>query len=61
MSLTEWWLYRTEVGVNDRGFLTNTDRYFTPFAFEDGKLIGWGRGFCENKAKKYEFDVKIDQ
>jgi hypothetical protein len=36
----EFWLYLTEAGVSD-------DSHFTPLAFENGVLQGWGRNYYD--------------
>lgn len=46
----EWWLYLTDAW-------RSID--YTPLAFENSRLIGWGRNFYIEKTRKY--DVKIDQ
>ena len=52
----EFWLYMTEgIGIYDR---TLRDSNFTPLAFEDGKLIGWGRNFYD-QTLKYEHKIEI--
>jgi len=52
----EFWLYMTEGrDIYDR---TLRDSNFTPLAFEDGKLIGWGRNFYD-QTLKYEHKIEI--
>ena len=54
----EWWFYLT----NNRDLIYGTfyrEEDYTPLAFKDEKLIGWGRNFYTEKTKRY--DVKIDQ
>ncbi len=50
----EWWSYQTRLPMYE---LKDSD--LTPVAFEDGKVIGWGKNFWTTKEQKY--DVKIDQ
>ena len=51
---SEWWLYQT----THSAYVPYEVRY-TPIAFVDGKVIGWGRNYWTTKEQK--FDVKIDQ
>lgn len=51
---TEWWFYQTEHSA----YVPDYIRY-TPIAFEDGKVIGWGRNFYKDIPKEY--DIRIDQ
>jgi hypothetical protein len=54
----EFWLYLTE-GIEYWSYdRTLRDSNFTPLAFEDGKLIGWGRNFYD-QALKYEHKIEI--
>lgn len=41
-----------------RGDGAITDDELTPIVFEDGKVIGWGRGFLEDNINKYEIRVR---
>ncbi len=41
------WFYRTSWSEDG----LETDDEFTPMVFEDGKLIGWGRNFYDQKIK----------
>jgi len=54
----EFWLYITErapiIGTGLR------DSNFTPLAFENGKLIGWGRNFYD-KTTRINQDITIQQ
>lgn len=50
---TEWLLYWTVPYGR-----TDEERY-TPIAFRESKVIGWGRNFWTTKEQRY--DVKIDQ
>ncbi len=54
----EWWSYLTHNSDPIYGIVYR-EKDFTPVAFKDGKLIGWGRNFYTDRTKKY--DVKIDQ
>jgi outer membrane protein assembly factor BamE (lipoprotein component of BamABCDE complex) len=46
---TEFWLYLTEgKSVSDRKL---SDSNFTPLAFENGILKGWGRNYYDNELK----------
>jgi len=54
---TEWWLYLTK---DARTTYPHSPSEYTPVAFENGVLAGWGRNFYGG-AKKYEFDVNINQ
>jgi len=46
---TEFWLYLTEGrSINDSRL---TDANFTPLAFENGVLKGWGRNYYDNTLK----------
>jgi len=42
------WYYRTS-SFESGGW--DSDDYFTPMVFEDGKLIGWGEDFYDRKVK----------
>jgi outer membrane protein assembly factor BamE (lipoprotein component of BamABCDE complex) len=53
----EWWFYLTHADAMYGSF--NIDSEKTPLAFENSRLIGWGRNFYIEKTRKY--DVKIDQ
>ena len=54
----EWWFYRTN--VRELQFDIRRDESdYTPLAFENNCLVGWGRNFYIDKIKRY--DVKIDQ
>lgn len=49
---TEFWLYLTEAGVGD-------DTHFTPLAFENGALKGWGRNFYDTTMRvRKEITIK---
>ncbi|MCK5473097.1 MAG: DUF3192 domain-containing protein [Planctomycetes bacterium] len=50
----EWLFYLTTAEHFPR-----IDSDYTPLAFENSRLIGWGRNFY--KEKTYKYDVKIDQ
>lgn len=53
---TEFWLYLTEgKTITDRSM---GDKNFTPLAFENGILIGWGRNFYD-QTLKYEHKIDI--
>lgn len=57
----EFWLYLTEMpSYNVHGIgMEIMDRHLTPVAFQDGKVIGWGRNFYETALKiKVETDRK---
>jgi hypothetical protein len=54
----EFWLYLVEGrGIYDR---TLRDSNFTPLAFEDNTLTGWGRNYYDN-ALRIKQDVKIEK
>ena len=46
---TEFWLYLTEGTIIGDGRMG--DKNFTPLAFENGILIGWGRNFYDQALK----------
>ena len=51
----EFWLYITQGG----GSMYLQDHNFTPLAFRDGKLQGWGRNYYDRAIKvEAEIDVK---
>ena len=50
----EIWFYRTR----DTGF--SEARQFTPFAFKDGKLEGWGRNYYDDVIKIRKEIIKKD-
>jgi len=51
---TEFWLYLTEAGVGD-------DSHFTPLAFENGLLQGWGRNFYDTTLRiKKDVTIKSE-
>ena len=45
----EFWLYITERAPMSGSGLRDSN--FTPLAFENGKLIGWGRNFYDNTTR----------
>ena len=51
----EFWLYRTEIYVEE-----NKSDNFTPLAFENDILIGWGRNYYDN-AFRIKQDIKIEE
>ncbi len=51
----EWWLYPTQ----SRSIFGGHSLPCTPIAFENGKVIGWGRNFYKDIPKEY--DIRIDQ
>jgi hypothetical protein len=54
----EFWLYFTEgKNIYDR---TLRDSNFTPLAFEDNTLTGWGRNYYDN-ALRIKQDIKIEK
>ena len=54
----EFWLYLTEgKNIYDR---TLRDSNFTPLAFEDNTLTGWGRNYYDN-ALRIKQDIKIEK
>ncbi len=54
----EWWFYRTN--VREELFdAVRVESDYTPLAFENNCLVGWGRNFYIDRTKRY--DVKIDQ
>ncbi len=54
----EWgmaWLYRTAM---TSGIYGTADSDFTPIVFDrNGKVVGWGRNFFTEHAKKYEIRI----
>lgn len=48
--------YLLYVTTAPRGVITSNN--LTPVAFEDGKVIGWGRNFFVNKEQKYDIRVR---
>jgi outer membrane protein assembly factor BamE (lipoprotein component of BamABCDE complex) len=58
----EYWLYQTEgedLFVGGHGY--KSDRDFTPVAFENGQVIGWGRNFYQKQKERIEADISIKQ
>ena len=54
--IIEFLFYRTiGWGSEDTG---DKDSQFTPVAFENSKLIGWGRNFYDNVVK-HAFDIRV--
>ena len=54
----EFWLYLTEgKSIHDRRL---TDSNFTPLAFENGILKGWGRNYYDN-ALRIKKEITIEQ
>lgn len=50
------WLYRTAM---TSGVYGTSDSDFTPVVFgQNGKVIGWGRNFFVDHAKKYDINIK---
>ena len=50
------WLYRTAM---TSGIYGTADADFTPVVFDpSGKVVGWGRNFFVEHAKKYEISIK---
>lgn len=47
--------YVTDVKKDDNAI---TDDELTPLIFDNGKLIGWGWGFLEDNAQKYEIRMR---
>lgn len=47
--------YVTDVKKNDDAV---TDDELTPLVFDNGKLIGWGWGFLQDNAQKYEIRIR---
>ncbi len=54
----EFWLYLTEGRVLDDPKLTDSN--FTPLAFEDGILKGWGRNYYDS-VLRIKKDITIEQ
>ena len=53
------WLYRTAM---TSGIYGTADSDFTPVVFDENrKLVGWGRNFFIEHAKRYEIKVKQEQ
>jgi len=48
------WKYRTAM---TSGVYGTADSDFTPVVMENGKVVGWGRNFFMERAKKYEVKV----
>jgi len=48
------WMYRTAM---TSGVYGTADSDFTPVVMENGKVVGWGRNFFMERAKKYEVKV----
>lgn len=53
----EFWLYMTE--GKDEVLRNLTDSNFTPLAFENETLMGWGRNYYNN-ILKIQQDIKIE-
>lgn len=54
----EFWFYLTEAaGVTSQGL---SDSNFTPFAFENGVLQGWGRNYYD-KTLRIKKDITIEE
>jgi hypothetical protein len=54
-------LYRTAMtsGIYGTRIPTHAESDFTPVVFDqDGWLIGWGRNFFSEQARKYEISIK---
>jgi hypothetical protein len=52
------WLYRTAFTTGATIYRT-VDSDFTPVVFDEkGILIGWGRNFFVEQAKRYELKIK---
>ena len=47
----KFWFYRTSATPMRGRERTNREIQFTPFAFKEGKLEGWGRNYYENVIK----------
>ena len=54
---TEFWLYLTEGKASGKAL---SDSNFTPFAFENGTLKGWGRNYYD-KTLRVKKDITIEQ
>ena len=54
----EFWLYLTE-GVSAHSPKRLTDSNFTPLAFENGILKGWGRNYYDNQLR-IKKDITIE-
>jgi outer membrane protein assembly factor BamE (lipoprotein component of BamABCDE complex) len=53
----EFWLYLTE---GRTPYESLSDKHFTPLAFTDGKLVGWGRNYYE-RVLKLKHDITVEQ
>ena len=53
----EVWYYRTS-SFETGGW--NSDDYFTPMVFQDGKLVGWGKDFYSQKIES-SFAINDDE
>ncbi|MFH1094388.1 MAG: DUF3192 domain-containing protein [Candidatus Omnitrophota bacterium] len=51
----EVWYYVTD-DKTGKGIIT--DDCLTPLVFDNGKLIGWGQGFLQDNAQKYEIRIR---
>lgn len=51
-----FYFYRTEGWSNQT--LYDTDRQFTPVAFQNDKVIGWGRNYYD-RVIKHQLDLKV--
>ena len=54
--VVEFYFYRTQGWSNHD--LQDTDTQFTPVAFQNNKLVGWGRNYY-NKVINHQLDIKI--
>jgi outer membrane protein assembly factor BamE (lipoprotein component of BamABCDE complex) len=54
----EFWMFQTQ---RQGRFERLSDKHYTPVAFVDEKLIGWGRNFYDNVVRtKQDINVKQD-
>ena len=55
-TVVEFYFYRTEGWSNH--MLCDADRQFTPVAFQNDKLVGWGRNYYD-RVKKQQIELKV--
>ena len=56
----EYWLYYTQsYGDFVYGLEHKSDLNFTPVAFIDGKVDGWGRNYYEKQRERIEAEITI--
>lgn len=55
-TVVEFYFFRTEGWSNHN--LQDTDAQFTPVAFQNDKLVGWGRNYYD-RVKKQQIELKV--